>query len=370
MRILLIVNEFPPEQLRGTAMSTAALAEALAENGWQVHVVVTRRDTASGEEGVGKVSVHRLSTIPVPYTRTIQRLLGVLQIVRRVRPHVVQGQAASSGLLAALAGRLYGIPSVTYLQGMDVIESGPMRRFLEIRSAVKYATRTIAVNDALAERVAPYTRGNVEVIPHGYRPEPIPPEMLAVARRRLGSSGPHVLFVGYLEPDKGINYLFSAVALLSKDLTGLQLHVVGDGPLRHELEALAERENIAARVTFYGNLPHAEVLALMREADVFVLPSVQEPFGVVVVEALNESCPVVVTTACGSSDAIRYAGGGLVVPPRDATSLAGALTDILLHPERRAEMAQAARQAGQAFRWDRHVKRFERLYGEVLSEKT
>ena len=369
MRILLIVNEFPPKQIRGTAMSTAALAEALAENGWQVHVVVTRRDTASGEEVVGKVSVHRISTVPVPYTRTIQRLLGVLQIVRRIGPHVVQGQAASCGLLAALAGRWYGIPSITYIQGMDVIESGPLRRFLEIRSAVKYATRTIAVNGALAERVAPYARARVEVIPHGYRSEPIPPEMLAAARRRLGSSGPHVLFVGYLELDKGIEYLFSAVALLSKDLIGLQLHVVGDGPLRHELKALAERENIAARVTFHGNLPHAEALALMREADVFVLPSVQEPFGVVVVEALNEACPVVVTTACGSSDAILYGGGGFVVPPGNTAALSGAIRSILADPMLHAQLKQSARVAGESYRWDRNVRRFERLYQEILAEE-
>jgi glycosyltransferase involved in cell wall biosynthesis len=349
-------------------MATAALAKELAEREWEVHVIVTCRKNAVPEELVGKVHVYRLSTIGIPYTRTIQRLVQIISLAHRIRPDLVQGQAASCGCFAAVVGRRLKIPSVAYIQGMDVIESGPIRKFLEVRTAVRYATRTIAAADKLVTRISPYARRTVDTMPHGYRPEPISAEVANVAKTRMGTSRPQLLFVGYLEPDKGVAYLLSAVATLTKNWRGLTLHVVGDGPLRQTLESQATCEGSAAHVTFHGALPHEEVLAMMRVADLFVLPSVLEPFGIVLVEALNEGCPVVTTTECGSSSIINQKGGGLVVPPGDAEALAGAIRSILADPVLRTQLKQSARAAGESYRWDRNVLRFERLYREVLAE--
>lgn len=369
MKVLLLVNEFPPETVRGTAMATAGLARALAENGWEVHVIVTHRDRAPAEEMVGRVRVYRLSTLALPWSRTAQRLVAILRLARRIRPDLVQGQAASCGLFAAVVGKALGVPSVTYVQGMDVLESGPLRRLLEIRPAVRYATRAVAITERLAASVAGYAAARVEVIPHGYQSEPILPEVADRAKQRMGDGGPHLLFVGHLEPAKGMTYLLSAVATLAREWPGLRLHVVGDGPIREALEAQAARDGISPHVIFHGPLPHAEVLAAMRAADLFVLPSLLEPFGIVLVEALNEGCPVVATTGCGSADAVTADRAGLVVPPGDPQALAEAIGRVLQDPALRAAMSHAARVAGERFRWEQNVKRFERLYRDLLAER-
>lgn len=366
MKILLIVNEFPPQQLRGTAMATAALAQALARRGWEVHVIVARSEGAPSEETVGLVRVRRLAVWNWPLTGTVQRLVRILLLASKIRPDLVQGQAASCGLFAVAVGWWLSIPSITYVQGMDFHEAGPLRRRLEVGPAIRYATKTLAVSDLFATAIRSYAAGPVQSLPHGYQPERIAPEVEAAARRMMSTAGPNLLFVGHLEPDKGETYLLPAVAMLAKDWPGVTLHMVGDGPLRAELEALALRLGLALRVRFYGWLPHDTVLALMRQVDLFVLSSVMEPFGIVVVEALNEGCPVVVTTACGSAMAVEQGRSGFVVPPSDSQALADAMRRILADPALQETMRRAAREAGAAYRWDRIVERFERVYAELL----
>ena len=366
MPILIIVNEYPPETIRGTAVATEALAKALAKKGWEVHVVVTCRKSARSEDLAGKVRVYRLSTLGLSYTRTLQRLFGIIRLARRIRPDLVQGQAASCGVFALVVGYVCRIPSITYVQGGDFLESGPIRRFLEVRTAVRYATRTIVVTDELAEHVRPYAAGRVEVIPHGFEPEELSPEVTENTRRRLGTERPNLLCVGYLDVDKGVTFLLSAVAMLKAEWPRLRLHVVGDGELREELESQTVREGTADNVTFYGGLPHSDVLSMMATVDLFVLPSLSaEPFGIVLVEALNEGCPVVATTICGAARIVQRSEGGLLVPPGDPKAIADAIAQLLRDPVRRRHMAQAAREGAEELRWDRNVLRFEKLYREL-----
>ncbi len=318
MRILLIVNEFPPQQLRGTAMATASLAQALARRGWEVQVIVARSDGSPPEEMVGPVRVHRLAIRHVPFTGTVQRLARILALARKIRPDLVQGQAASCGLFAVLVGRWLSIPSITYVQGMDFHEAGRLRRMLEVGPAIRYATKTLAVSDLFATAIRPYTAGPVQSVPHGYQPERIAPEVEATAKGMMGMNGPNLLFVGHLEPDKGETYLLPAVAMLAKDWPGVTLHMVGDGPLSAELEAL------------------------------------------------NEGCPVVVTTACGSAMAVEQGRSGFVVPPADVHALADAMRTILADQGLKEAMRRAAREAGAQYSWDRIVERFERVYATLL----
>src|SRR5438552_737753 len=348
-------------------MATAALAKELAERGWEVHVVVTCRKSARSEELAGKVRVYRLSTLGIMYTRTLQRLFGIVRLAWRIRPDFVQGQAASCGVFASVVGYLCGIPSITYVQGGDFFESGPIRRFLEVRTAVRYATLTIAVTEELASHVRPYATGSVEVIPHGFEPEKIPSEATERVQRRIGTEGPNLLCVGYLDHDKGVTFLLSAVVMLKSEWPRLRLHVVGDGELREELVLQTARKGIANNVTFYGTLPHSDVLSMMAMVDLFVLPSLSaEPFGIVVVEALNQGCPVVATEICGSAPIVQETGSGLLVPPGAPEALADAIGQILRHPARRQQMAQAAREGAKEFCWDRNVLRFEKLYRALL----
>jgi len=366
MKILIIVNEYPPEKIRGTAMATEALAQSLTKRGWHVYVIVTCRDSAPEREVAQGIKLYRLRPWPIPYTRTIQRFFKILRLALQIRPDIIQGQAASCGLFAAIVGKILRAPSVTYMQGHDLYESGPIRLHIEIWPSVKYATKTIAATDELARGVKPYAGENVDVIPYGYQPENITVQAMETVKKRMRKEVPNILFVGYLHTDKGAAYLISAVSLLRVRLPGIFLHLVGDGPLRNELELYVKREGVSENVCFYGSLSHMEVLAMMRTVDLFVLPSIEEPFGIVLIEALNQGCPVVATRIRAIPTIIEDGITGTLVSPRDPEAIARAVYSILTDNSLRMKMKQSARITAKKFHWDFNVKRFEKVYEEIL----
>lgn len=142
------------------------------------------------------------------------------------------------------------------------------------------------------------------------------------------SSPRTILSVGNLVPEKNHSGLLEAFAILSGKTYGVELRIGGAGPLRHKLETRAEQLGIAQKVSFLGLLQRQEVLKEMQKADLFVLPSHYETFGVVLLEALACGTPVVATD-CGGPSSIVNAQNGLLVPVNDVMKMAEAMQKAL-----------------------------------------
>lgn len=162
-------------------------------------------------------------------------------------------------------------------------------------------------------------------------------------RAALGWSGRKVvMYSGRLIPLKAVDVLIAAVARAGGDPL---LAIVGDGPERPALERRA-RALLGDRARFLGDRPYGELPSLYGAADVFVLPSRREVWGLVVNEALAAGVPVVASTATGAAhDLIGPTGAGLLVEPDDELGLTAALRHILDDDEARARMRHAAREA-------------------------
>src|SRR5713226_4703460 len=126
--VLLVTNEYPPDTIAGTAMSTQLLAEELTFRGGHVTVVVNTRRLAPRQEIGQCLNVIRLRPVNLPGTRMAQRAALLINIVRRMRPDIIQGHSLSCGCLALLAGRCLGVPAVAYIQGFDLYEAGRWER--------------------------------------------------------------------------------------------------------------------------------------------------------------------------------------------------------------------------------------------------
>ena len=213
MKVLLLTNEYPPEKTAGTAMATAFLAEELALRGVRVTVVVNTRARSPAYEAISGLEVIRLKPLPVFATRMAQRAVMLLRIARRIRPDVVQGQSLSCGALVASAGKLLGIPSVTYIQGLDLYESGPWAHRTYIRWTLRHSTAVVAVTEDLRQRALQLVSRPVEVIPHSLRLQDTHRLTREEARRSLGlpEGDPVVLYVGRLLRIKGPEYLLSLI---------------------------------------------------------------------------------------------------------------------------------------------------------------
>lgn len=162
------------------------------------------------------------------------------------------------------------------------------------------------------------------------------------ARRQLQIGERRVIgFVGRLSPEKGIGYLLRAVGHLVQDGQDVCALIVGDGGQAEALRAEARALQIADRVIFTGN--RSDTPALYAAMDVFVLPSLQEAFPMVILEAMACGVPVVATRVGDVAELVEPGRTGLLVDTKDAAALQTAIHELLTHRERAESMATAAR---------------------------
>jgi phosphatidylinositol alpha-mannosyltransferase len=174
----------------------------------------------------------------------------------------------------------------------------------------------------------------------------------------------NVLFVGRLEPRKGLGYLLSALPKVSALVAGVRLIVAGAYSPRDQ-RAWMDAARSAGDVVFTGPVPADRLPRLYRSADVFCAPSTGfEALGIVLLEAMASGLPIVTTDIEGYRTVVTHEREGLVVRPRDSTALAAALTALLLNPGRRAELAAAGRVTVQRYDWGLLARQYVDLYGE------
>ncbi len=367
--VLFVTNEYPPEKTAGTAMSTQFLAEELAGRGYRVTVAVTARAAAVGQAQRGTVQVVPLRPLPVPFTRMAQRAALLGRLAFGLRPDVIQGQSLSCGALAGLAGRTLHIPTVVYVQGLDLYESTRWARRTYIRWALTHCDAAVAVTDDLGARAFAVSGRHAEVIPHGLRMRAAHALDRQQARSLLGlpDDVPIVLHVGRHIRLKGIAYLLRALPHVIASSPGTRLVLVGDGEERATLQAMTRELGVAGAVSFVGARPHEDVIRFMRAADLFVLPSLVESFGIVLVEAMSCGLPIVATDVMGIPSIVDDQINGCLVPPGDDHRLAEQIVWLLMHPAERAvigrrNIAKAARYAVPRIA-DRFVALWESLCG-------
>ncbi len=156
----------------------------------------------------------------------------------------------------------------------------------------------------------------------------------------------HLLFVGRIDPVKGLRVLLEAVEQLVPEFPGLRLTLVGDGPDRTAIEAAAAP--LGAHVRFTGHLSQEAVAAEMRNCDICVLPSFAEGVPVVLMEAFASVRPVVATQVAGVGELVEDGTSGFLVPPGDADSLAERIRMLARDPGLRRRMGTAGRETVKA----------------------
>jgi len=369
--VLLVTNEYPPDHIRGTATATRFLAEELASRGITVRVVVNTREQAAAWERTGVLEVSRLRPVRVPGTRMGQRAMSLVRIARAFRPDVIQGQSLSCGCLALIAGRCLGIPAITYVQGLDLYQAQPWARQTYIRWTLTQSDGVVAVTDDLRARAFGLSGRLAAVIPHGLKLHDSHALSRSVARAGLGlpADPPIILFVGRLLALKGVDHLIRAMPRVTAACPEARLVIVGDGEERSHLMALVRDLELVERTVFAGERQHEDVIRYMRAADLFVLPSLIESFGIVLLEAMSCGLPVVASNVMGIPSLIGDGENGCLVPPGDEAALARSITRILSAPDDRAAFAVANVRKAMAYAWPAIADRFLTLWTDVVASR-
>jgi glycosyltransferase involved in cell wall biosynthesis len=276
---------------------------------------------------------------------------SLLPLVRRLRPRfdVVLGSFVyPDGMAATWMARMLGAPAVMYALGSDinVLPKIPGVRTL-LRWTFPRASRVVAVSRDLGDKMialgCPADR--VALVPNGVDRTLFRPQDRRQARRDLGQpeGGRWILYVGRLEPAKGVEDLLQAFARLSPARPEVKLVLVGDGSLRGRCEQAAAAA--PGRIVVAGGRPLAEVGRWVAGADLLTLPSWWEGTPNVVLEALASGRPVVATRVGGIPDVVEPPGSagrlGELVEPRDVAGLAAALGRVLDRPSDAEAIAAA-----------------------------
>ena len=181
----------------------------------------------------------------------------------------------------------------------------------------------------------------------------------------LPPGGLLALSVGRLTEQKGHTYLLDAIPAILEQFPETVFAIAGDGPLRRELEATAERLGISRSVRFLGT--RADVPELLQMADIFVLPSLWEGLPIALLEAMGAGLPVIATQVEGVEEIIVDGENGLLLPPADAESLKIAMLRLLAQPDLRVNLGSAGRALVEdAFSLDQMGKRYEDLFLSLL----
>jgi glycosyltransferase involved in cell wall biosynthesis len=366
---VLQVGKFYPPHMGGIETHLQALCGAL-RNHADVRVVVSSDDRHTVEEMVDLVPVARLSTLLTAFSTAISP--GMVSRIRDSGAELVHIHLPNpTAVLAYLASGHRGRLVVTYHS--DTVRQKFLGRLFEplLNAALQKSAAIIATspNYLATSPVLQAFRDRCQIIPYGIDTsqfEQCEPQAVQRVREKYGER--LVISVGRLVYYKGFEVLIRAMA----DVRG-KLVIVGDGPLRGELENLSSKLGVADKVIFAGEINNAGVTPYYHAADLFALASVarSEAFGIVQIEAMAAGLPVINTSLDSGVPFVSLHGEtGLTVPPGDPHALAAAMNRLLDDAGLRQSLGQAGvRRARQEFSLHTMLHRTLKLYESVLARR-
>ncbi|MEW2270468.1 glycosyltransferase [Streptomyces sp. SID685] len=367
MRVVIVTESFPPD-VNGVAHCALQTARHLVDRGHPPLVVAPAPAPGTAPDTDAPCPVVRIPSLPLPGYPQVRVALPSRRLAAALvthRPDVVH--LASPFVLGArgmaVAARL-GLPAVAVYQtdlagyARTYMGAGEAAAWRRIRSVHAAADRTLAPSSAALGDLETHGVPRVRLWPRGvdtvrFRPERRDEEL----RRELAPNGELIVgYVGRLAPEKHVELLAGVCAL-----DGVRLVVVGDGPSHaHLTEALPG-------AVFLGRRTGDDLARIFASLDVFAHTGPFETFCQTVQEAMASGVPVVAPAVGGPLDLVDHGRTGLLVPPRDAEAVQGAVRSLAEDPARRIAFGAAARTLVEGRTWAAVGDRLIGHYEDVLA---
>lgn len=326
---------------RGGQQQLLALMLGLREQGYRVSLAAQ-----TGSPLESRARQERFRVYPTNVRNEID-VLGLFQLYKVFKStpfHIVHYNTPKPILFGTLLSKLMNVPNRVISRCVNF----PLKRGL---SRIKYTwgvDKIIAVSHDIKNTLVRHGIPSrlIEVIHEGIdldaldRYEPAQAACLDPSLTQVGT-------VGHLSAEKGERFLIEAAAELCERYEQLRVVIVGEGELRPELEGLARSLRLHEKVIFTGF--REDFFSLIKSFKVFVLPSLSEGFGVVILYAMAASLPVVATNVGGVPEIVQDRITGLLVPAGDSKELARAIAYLLDHPEQARAMGEAGRRRLEAY---------------------
>jgi glycogen(starch) synthase len=363
MRVLFWSDSFLPN-IGGVEVLAAKFVTAMKERGYDYLVVTSQVDRNSPSEATYEgIPIHRF-----PFWHSLvdlDKLADVKQRVSRLkrtfRPDVVHKNAVGrDDFFTLTTGNAYAAPSLVTLHGGWVPEANAL-----VQRVLVSADWVVGCSKAILDKgreLAPEIIPRSSVIYNAVNAPSIVPQQLPAGIQRI-------LSVGRLSHEKGFDLALTAFASLSKRFPHARFILAGDGELRQELEQQAANLNLVDKVEFLGSVSPDKIPALINTATLVIVPSRQEAFGLVALEAAMMARPVVATRLGGIPEVVVDGQTGLLYERENTEALANAVAFLLEHPQAATQMGEAARRRAQnIFSWEQHIGAYEVLYQRLVND--
>ena len=293
--------------------------------------------------------------------------------IAREKPALLHANTNFTAAYAGVISKLTRIPSVGHIR--DIEPLGRMGRW-----AVRQNTKLIAISEAVkqylrAERIpAPQLVRVYDGVDLGqYRPHKVGSDL--VKWGPLDEKHDVIVgIIGQIGARKGHRYLLEAAWMLTQTHPHVRFWIVGKEPVQRqrayteELEEYIRNYHLQRYVKFWGFRP--EITELLAKIDILALPSLQEPFGKIVIEAMAMAKPVVAANVGGVPEIVVDGETGLLVPPADADAFRQALEQLIPNRAKREQMGRAGRQrVERLFTLEQNVRATEQVYADILTKK-
>ena len=356
MRILHLINHC--NYGNGNVHVAVDLACVQAQLGHQVMVAADGGDYLEliASNGVAYENLTQRHTNPIRLSASVLRLL---QICRSFKPDIIHAHMMAGAAFGKVASLLFRIPLVTTVHNS----------FDRHSVLMQLGDKVVAVSKA--ERALLVERGanpkKVEVVSNGPNGSPregrfasIDPEILERIRP------PFITTVCGLHRRKGVHDLISGFAEIAPVFPEWKLYIVGDGPDRQALVELSKNLHLDTRVIFLGYVK--EPREVLNKADIFVLASYAEPFGLATAEARSAGCAIVATEVGGTSELLDFGNAGLLVKPESPKEIAAALSKLMSDPATLQEYKARSKRGSEYYRINRVVEDYDRVYASLLAD--
>jgi glycogen synthase len=391
-RLLILSWEYPPLIEGGLARHVRKLAEALVELDLEVHVLTRGGEESSAEETVGGVNIHRIVEPTRPtdlgeFVAWVERmnsdmLAAGVELGDRLSFDLVHGHDWLVANACDHLAKRFGSPLVTTIHATEYgrhqgwVDKHPQSYIHGVeRWITNRSDRVIACSFYMREQIADIfgvEEERVAVIPNGIDPRDLQPQDPAELRRlRLQFAQPDeklMLLVGRLVYEKGFQLALEAMPRVVERLPGTRFLVAGSGTHEAELRRQASELGLMEHGTFLGWIGDDVLHSLYPIADICVVPSIYEPFGLVALEAMASGCPCLVADTGGLREVVPHEEAGLRFRARDPEALGEMAVRVLADEQLGQRLVSEGLEHIRRFDWAEIAERTAAVYEDMVAE--
>jgi glycosyltransferase involved in cell wall biosynthesis len=388
MRILHLSWEFPPRVIGGIASHVFDLSRALVRKNIETHVITCNFPGAREYELIDGVHVHRFES----YAAGDSFLTWALRMQKNMEKtgcdlinsfgniDLIHAHDWLSGVAGIGLKHLYRKPLTTTIHSTEYGRRTGIHN--DLQASIHEIEQWLSTESWRVITCSHYMRDHVSWVLHTPQTKfsvisngvditkfSFDFDYWNVRNRFAHASEKILLFVGRLVPEKGLDTLIAALPIVLSNGANAKIVAVGEGPQKEAYQQMAKNYGLTHKVYFAGHVDDWTLRALYRVADVTVVPSKFEPFGIVALEAMAAHCPLVVTAVGGLNEIVDNEGTGLKVLPNSPSALAGAVLRIVSDVGFRDWIVNNAYQKCLwNYNWDKIAEWTTGVYHAVLDE--